>query len=231
MPSLGLQALPLHALPWRGRPLLAHAPVEYSLDLPPGAAPAPRPGRAVVVGDPAGDLDAARVEAERVTAGLRTRGLEVDAWIGRRPARRSAPRSRELSTSTSPDTARSRASSGGRARSAWPRNTTLTIADILALRQVPRTALLLSCSAGVTRPDPRARGISLAGAFLPAGSQAVVAPTTVIASVVARHFAEALLAEKAPTSELSAIYRSAMLRLFAAQELTVSWQALRVWVP
>jgi len=34
LPSFGRQSLPFHALPWRGQPLLMHADVETSLDLP-----------------------------------------------------------------------------------------------------------------------------------------------------------------------------------------------------
>src|SRR5262249_46077623 len=62
----------VHALPWRGAPLMARIPVEYSLGTD-GRARAPRDhaiGPSLVVGDPNGHLPAASAEAQNVARAL-----------------------------------------------------------------------------------------------------------------------------------------------------------------
>ena len=95
-----LRSLDVHALPWRGAPLLAHASVEYALDLdtagrPPGDGDALR---ALLVADPAGDLPAARAEADVVESALARGGWSIERLQGRRAG---GPAVRDALTSAS----------------------------------------------------------------------------------------------------------------------------------
>ncbi len=89
LPYGPVRGLDVHALPWRGRPLLAHAAVVYGLDLPAAPGSSARPAepptpptlrRALVVSDPRGDLPGARTEADTVEfeLPLKTLGNALD---------------------------------------------------------------------------------------------------------------------------------------------------------
>lgn len=232
LPSVGLHALPFHALLWRDRPLLVHLPVEYSLDLPPGSS-RPEPARhALLVGDPVGDLDGARSEVNSVSDRLRARGLEVTELVGRAatgPALRSLlPLVDHFHYAGHSATA---GAFGWRSTLRLADDTTLNIADILALDRVPRTATLLSCSAGGVRPDPRSQGVTLTAAFLLAGSEAVIAPSIDIDATGAQDIAEALQPVATGAVDVPASYRAGMLRLLTRTGPSPTWQALRLWVP
>jgi hypothetical protein len=231
LPSLGLQVLPFHALPWRGQPLLFHAEVEYSLDLPPRSGVPRDPRDALVVGDPSGDLAGARIEAEAVGAHLTAQGLSVTMLVGRAadgPTVRAAlPAVDHLHYAGHSTTAGER---GWESVLQLASATTLTIPDILALEDVPRTVSLLSCSAGVAPPEPRSQGMTLTGAFLTAGSEAVVASSTPLRSSDAASFAAELYGAERTLVDFPARYRLAMLRL-QGNLAPATWQALRLWVP
>lgn len=231
LPSPGLQVLPFHALPWRGRPLLAHAAVEYSLDLPPRSEERRGGGVALVVGDPKGDLAGARVEAEAIGAGLKARGFAVTTLLGRAadgPSVRAALLTADhLHYAGHSETAGER---GWESALRLAGSTTLTIADILALERVPRTVSLLSCSAGNVPSEPRAQGVTLAGAFLIAGSDAVIAPSTALHSGDAAAIAAELERSADAADDFPALYRIVMLSLVEVLAPS-TWQALRLWVP
>ena len=237
LPSFGLQALPFHAFPWRGQPLLAHAAVAYSLDLPvcEGRRPVNSEGRIQVVGDPLGDLAGARNEAEAIVSLLGASGLDVSALIGPSatgPAVRAA-----LSQARHFHYAGHSASAGPFGWASMLRlahDTNLSIADIVALERVPRTVILLSCEAGYVSRDPRAQGISLAAAFVFAGSEAVLAMATPLDEDEALLLASAFKGDVADGAALSMMYRTGLLHLRHPREGTLSdaaWQGLRLWVP
>ncbi|HVJ94638.1 MAG TPA: hypothetical protein VM580_32855, partial [Labilithrix sp.] len=74
-------SIPVHVLPWGGRPLAEWVPVVYGLDLPrrdvsPGTG-------TVIVADPTGDLPAARAEAGRVVELVRARGVSPRLFFQR----------------------------------------------------------------------------------------------------------------------------------------------------
>lgn len=234
LPSFGVQTLPFHALPWRGRPLLAHAAVEYSLDLPgDGGGSSEAVRDALVVGDPRGDLDGARREAEVVGAHLRSRGVETTDLIGLSAAVGPAVRAALASVDHFHYAGHSAVASelGWLSRLELADGTALTIADILALVRVPRTVTLLSCSAGAMRTDPRAQGITLAGAFLLAGSAAVVASSIELRSDEASIVASELYGNAEMNADFKSTYRIAMLRLLEKDITPATWQSLRLWAP
>lgn len=234
LPSFGLQALPFHAFPWRGRPLLAHAEVVYSLDLPvrAGRRPADSGGRVLVVGDPLGDLEGARTEAEAIVSLLGTSGLDVSTLIG--PSAAGPAVRADLSRARHFHYAGHSASAGPFGWASTLRlahDTSLSIADIVALERVPRTVVLLSCEAGYVSRDPRAQGISLAAAFVFAGSEAVLAMATPVDEDEAPLLAAAFQGEVADGAALSMMYRTGLLRLPEGTLSQAAWQGLRLWVP
>lgn len=231
LPSFGVQALPFHALPWRGRPLLVHAEVVYSLDLPIRSGYDPVEG-ALVVGDPLGDLAGARREVEAVRAAHVASGVEVVALIGPQatgPAiRRLLPQVHHLYYAGHSTTA---GAFGWDSTLRLAQDTSLTVADIIALEHVPQTVVLLSCRGGHVSQDSRSQGVSLAAAFLFAGSEAVIAMSTPIDEAEAPLLASSFHAPPTNPAALAVIYRTNMLRLLGTTVSDAAWQGLRLWVP
>jgi len=62
----------------------------------------------------------------------------------------------------------------------------LTLGDLLSLRQAPAWVVLSSCDAGRSSEQAPGEGIGLAHAFLLAGSQAVIAATRKVPDSIAR---------------------------------------------
>ncbi|MFZ6181247.1 CHAT domain-containing protein [Nannocystis pusilla] len=234
LPSFGVQALPFHALPWHGEPLLAHAPVAYGLDLPVrdrGRVKAAQDS-ILIVGDPLGDLGGARRETEELQASIRAPGAEIRSLVGRR-ATGSAVRA-YLPRAAHFHYAGHSASAGAFGWGSTLRlaqDTSLTVTDIIALDQVPSTVVLLSCDAGHVSRDSRAQGISLAAAFAFAGSEAVIAMSTPVDATEAPRLAAALHDPFANASELAVTYRTELLRLRQKSLSDTPWQGLRLWVP
>lgn len=234
LPSFGVQALPFHALPWRGQPLLAHAEVAYSLDLPDlgerrtGTAE----DRVLLVADPLGDLDGARRESAQLQASMSNSGVEVLSLTGQRatgPAVRAS-----LSKAGHFHYAGHSASAGAFGWASTLRlaeDTSLSVADIVALDQVPATVVLVSCDAGHASRDPRAQSISLAAAFVFSGSDAVIAMSVPIDANEAPRLASVFHGRLADASSLAMMYRKGLLRLRGESLSDTAWQGLRLWVP
>jgi hypothetical protein len=235
LPSFGMQALPFHALPWNDGPLLAHTAVEYSLDLPLVQAPrGVQPRSALVIGDPQGDLEGARQEADDVTDALRKRGMVTQRLVGRAAeglgVRAWLPQVDHLHYAGHSESA---GRFGWRGLLRLSQGTALTIADIIALDRVPGTVSLLSCDGGVVNGDPRGQTMALATAFLFAGSHAVLASTIRLPAADAPAIAAALYdsAEGAMGLDLRSAYRAALLGPLARTLAPSTWQSLRLWVP
>lgn len=235
LPSFGLELLPFHALPWRGRPLLHHAAVEHAVDLPGATVPElAGPARALVVGDPQGDLADARVEAETVADVLEQRDIEVEILLG--PAasgmavRDALVRADLLHYAGHAATA---GSFGWESTLDLAAHGRLEIGDLFVLDHVPAQVVLTACRSAARASGPRERGTSLAEAFVLAGSRAVVAASidldaTEVSSLGA-------LVHRDPghtgTRTLADAYRDAMLRWHDTTGITPTWEALRLWVP
>jgi tetratricopeptide (TPR) repeat protein len=192
-----LWSIDFHALPFEGRPLSAHLPVSYALDVCCGT-PA-RAGALLVVADPRGDLPAARDEGRTAAALLASAGPVT------------------LLQGADSDYPRVRAALEG----AWlfhyaghgehvgvegygsvlplGRQTRLSLGDILALGQVPRRVVLSACEAARVSEEG---GISLAHAFIAAGSDEVIAAPRPVSDRGARTLSLALYAT-APTAAMS----------------------------
>jgi tetratricopeptide (TPR) repeat protein len=185
----------LHALPFQGEPLLAGRAVVYPLDLP-GAPPAARAQgarpTALVVADPRNNLGRARREAELVAERLAPRWA-VQTLLGdaaQKGAVLEALAVAELfhfgghgvfAGATGWESTLSLADEGA-----------LSLGDVLTLPHVPTHVVLSACETGRSPGAARVADISLAGAFLLAGTEAVVAAARPVADDLAVAIAAAL---------------------------------------
>ena len=173
-----LAGVDVHALPWRGAPLLAHMSVEYPADLP-GATESPAGGsrerpRALVVSDTRDDLPQARGEAAAVSVALAPR------WDARRLEGKDATRAAVLSQLETADLFHFASHASFDGSRGWDsalhlaHGTVLRTGDILALPRAPRIVVLSACESGRTAAG-RVVDMSLAHAFIAAGSHVVIA--------------------------------------------------------
>lgn len=226
-----LDRLDVHALPWRGRPLLAHAPLVYAADLSPREArPADEASAlAVVVGDPRGDLPAARGEAETVAAALAGAGLRVEK-LERAAATHAAVRD----ALERPETRLFHYAGHGvfEGRDGWEsglplaRGGWLTIGDITALLRVPEQVVLSGCETARTAETARAAGLGLAQAFLVAGADQVVAATRKVDDRLAARILARLYEDDAG-GDLADALRRAQLAEIEANPAS-DWASFRV---
>ncbi len=178
-----LQDVDVHALPWNGDVVLAALPVVYSLDLTAPASPR-TPRRALVVGDPRGDLPAARREAEHTAALLTEHGYTRVESLQQHEATLAALQGRLEDI----DLLHVAGHSVRAGRFGWDSallladDGRLTLGDVLALPEAPTWVVLSGCDSaralgpsGGREDGARTAGLGLAQAFLVAGSSAVVA--------------------------------------------------------
>jgi tetratricopeptide (TPR) repeat protein len=235
--SGSLRAVDFHALPWRGEPLVERVAVAYGLDLParPEAqvqAADDRSGRALVVGDPGGDLLAARAEAEAATRALRDGGWVVDAKL-RRDARgdvvRSALAGAELlhyaghGVFSGPD--------GWESALPLADAAALSVGDLLALPRVPRLVVLAGCETGKSGDAKSAAGLGLAQSLLVAGAEEVLASGRRVDDAMTARVMALVYARPLGAGEVDLVQRlaEAQRALWRSPEM-VGWQDLRVIV-
>lgn len=222
--------VPVHALPFRGEPLLAHVRVVYPLDL--GAPLASTGGGGVlIVSDPSGDLAGAHAEGDELAKllGARAGVTHLDGVRAAAPAVRSAMAAVDVFHYAG------HASFGGRdgidSALRLADAARVEIGDIFSLPHAPTRVVLDACEAG--RADPRAQGIGfgLAQAFVASGSAIVIAPTRPVPDRVGVHLARALYPAfvEADVSAATAIAHAALRDL--ARSALPDWDAFRIFVP
>jgi hypothetical protein len=219
----------IHALPFDGAPLLAGRPVTWAVDLPGLDAPASQPPLALIVGDPRGDLPAARREVRSVESALAAagRGWQLERRDGDRArdaeVRRLLARAdlfhfaghAEFTGHGGWDSALPLADSAG-----------LTVADILALDRAPRWAVLSGCDTG--RSSRRAgESLGLAQAFLSRGAHAVVATTRPVADRTSAALVEAFYRNWSSGVTAATALQRAQLSLRSA-DAAADWAAFRL---
>jgi tetratricopeptide (TPR) repeat protein len=225
------RAVDVHALPWRGAPLIEHVPVEYSLGL--GDPIRAAAGHVVVVGDPTGDLPGALAEARAVAATLEGRKKPLRVLV------RDDATSRAVTDHLRGAEQLHYAGHGVFAgeegwESALPlaAGGRLTIGDILALAPAPGSVVLTGCEAA--RSVGEAEGLGLAQAFIVAGSSDVVAPVRrvpdALAETVAVKLHESLGPELVGQPRLAPPMRRAVLAVRKGDPSS-DWAAFRVLVP
>lgn len=182
-----LRAIDLHALPWRGRPLIRSKQVSYALDLAARDRPQER-GPALIVGDATEDLPFAAREAREVEQLLAGRGLEVELRIGA-AATLKAVRA-QLSSASVFHYAGHGAFDGTSGFESALRlaDGPLSLGDVLALTGAPDQVVLSGCETGKSG-EAGAESWGLAQAFVVGGASAVVATTRRVEDTLSRRFA------------------------------------------
>ena len=203
LPYGAMRSVDVHALPFRGRPLLAYAPVVYGLDLPPSPVTPPAVGpevgpaeplqRALIVSDPRGDLPGARGEADAVQTALggwRITRLEAEAASG--PAVREALG--QVNLFHYAGHGRFGGVSGWESALPLAGESLLSVHDILALPSVPADVVLSGCETARQAEAAPLEEVGLAQAFLAAGARTAIAATRPVDDLLARELASALYA-------------------------------------
>ncbi|MFT3766688.1 MAG: CHAT domain-containing protein [Minicystis sp.] len=220
----------LHAAPLDGRPLVAHLPVAYTLDLPPLEAP-PRPASpvALIVADPSRDLPAVRTTLAPLRAALEGQGMRVAVLDGD-----AATRAAFRAAVTQPDVRvlhyaghASFAGQDGLDAALALADGPFSVRDILALDRVPPHAILLGCSSAGT--DPGADSLGLAQAFLVKGTLSAIAARVDLDAAVVERLGARLAADLDPSPDLPAALARAQAAL-AADSPALRWSVLRALV-
>lgn len=169
--------LAVHALRWRGEPLIAHSPVVYSADLGVMSEP-PSPGvRGLVVFDPRGDLAQAREEGRGIM-----HSWTAKPWLAMRELSGiEATRQAVVTELGQVDLfhyaghGRFGGPGGWESGLALAGRSSLEVGQVLSLPAVPRVVVMAACDGG-KQPDRQVtQSLSIANAFLTAGSRVVVA--------------------------------------------------------
>jgi hypothetical protein len=226
-----LRAVDFHALPFDGAALLAAKPVVYALDLPaPPPAARSRAARALVVGDPAGDLPGARTEARRVSTALAAGPPAGTVELLLDSAATGAAVRGGLSRSAVFHYAGHAVAAGWDSSLPLAAGGRLTVDDVLALRRPPAWVVLSGCATGATPEDSAVESMGLAHAFLSAGAESVIAavrplPDREAAALVAAFYAELPRAG----SPGEALRRAQLAR--RGKDRSTAWASFRAFVP
>jgi hypothetical protein len=221
------QHVDVHALPWRGRPLVAHAVVVYGLDAGTSTRAAAGLG-AAVVGDPLGDLPSARDEASEVAVQLRQLGAEVEVLSGVAASRARLERLLDrVDHLHYAGHGRFDGALGLDSHLPLSGGTVLSVGDVLLRARVPRRLVLSSCDSARTASLGGVQ-LGLAQAFVLAGAHEVVAATRPVPDALARRLAAALYARSEEPLALS-LQRAQLALLHESPR--EDWAAFRVYVP
>lgn len=225
-------ALDLHAAPWRGAPLAWQRPVAFTASaLAGGARPARAgPRSALVVADPGEDLPGARDEARAVAAAL------SPAWSVARLEGDEADQ-RGVSSGLAgvellhfAGHGRFDAASTWESRLVLAGSSYLSIGDIVTLPGAPRFVVLSGCETGKAAAVRHAVDMSLAAAFLAAGSEAVIAVARPVRDDLASALSAALYAPAGEPGWDPVAALPAALAKVAAASPEADWSAYRAWV-
>ena len=206
LPYGPVRGLDVHALPFRGAPLIAHAAVVYGLDLPPvNKSFANR--RALLVADPRGDLRGARVEADAVEARLKGWTLtRLDGEAATGAAVRAALTTADLFHYAGHG--RFAGAMGWDSALPLAADARLGVDDILALPHVPAQVVLSGCETARQAADAPLEAVGLAQAFMVAGAESAIAATRPVDDTLARDLAADLYLHAGAESAEDALRRA-----------------------
>lgn len=230
LPYGPLRRVDLHALPFDSDVLLAAKPVAYALDLPASPAAALQGARALVVGDPQGNLPGARSEAGQVEAELQAGrpSPEVRVLLGRQAT---GPAVRPLLAASGLFHYAGHAVFAG-----WDSHLPLaaggrlTVDDVLALPRSPARVVLSGCETGASSEESAVESIGLAHAFLAAGSTTVIAAVRPVADRESAALMQSFYAELPRSASTVEALRRAQLTL-RQKGASSAWQSFRAFVP
>ncbi|MGB1275097.1 MAG: CHAT domain-containing protein, partial [Nannocystaceae bacterium] len=108
---------------------------------------------------------------------------------------------------------------------------TLSVGDILMLPSVPQVVVLSGCETGLTDSRTLSGGMSVAWAFVAAGSQSVIAAASEIDDDLAAAISSKLYSGGDETGfDGPSALRRAQLAI-RAQDPAAAWHVFRAWVP
>ncbi|MBV1857753.1 MAG: CHAT domain-containing protein, partial [Nannocystaceae bacterium] len=209
---------PFASLPWRGSPLLEHVPISLSLDLATPLSEAPTHRNALVVGDPNGDLEQARLEAVAIATALHAEGWQVTTLQGQAATvDRLRTAVGEVSLLHFAGHAREAGIHGWESRVQLGAGGRLDARDILGLDATPQVAILPACEVVATSQGSLGGGMSVARSLLLSGTEVVVGGTHKLDDGIARSVSEALYAAGVPTTaeEATRSLHGALLKVAA----------------
>ena len=220
------QSVDVHALLFRGEPLVARAAVVFALDLPPLArSPAPRSG-ALVVANPEEDLPETEREAARARDRLRSSMSVVE--LSGRAATKAAFVADVAAASWLHFAGHGRYAAGWDSGLRMADGVMFTVRDVLALPRVPDHVVLSGCETARSAPT-RALDLGLPEAFVVRGAGEVVAAIRPVADATAADLVGSLYAS-APPGGLAAALASAQRAAWEGGGRG-DWAAYRVIVP
>jgi tetratricopeptide (TPR) repeat protein len=227
-----LRNVDFHALDLDGKPLIAHKPVVYAVDAPPRAAHHTATSRALVVGDPRGDLGSARKEAQVVSETLRAKGWTVRESLGTAAtleAVRAAIASPDLQLLHYAGHGVFEGHDGWESGLPLASGSWLTIGDVLALPRVPPRVVLSGCETakGASSSAP---ALGIAQSFVAAGAREVVAATRPVDDTLAAQVVSRVMASLDASVDLATALARAQADL-AEEKPGTDWATFRVLVP
>ena len=227
-----LRSVDFHALDFDGKPLIAHKPVVYAVDAPPRAAQETATLRALVVGDPRGDLGSARKEAQVVAESLRAKGWTVRESLGTAAtleAVRTAIASPDLRLLHYAGHGVFEGHDGWESGLPLASGSWLTIGDVLALPRVPPQVVLSGCETakGASSSAP---ALGIAQSFVAAGAREVVAATRPVDDALAAQVVSRVMASLDASADLGTALARAQAEL-AREKPGTDWATFRVLVP
>jgi CHAT domain-containing protein len=229
MPTGLLRTIDFHGLVWDGAPLVERMTVVYSLDQQ-RSAPQPSSHRALLVSDPAGDLDGAKDESHRLATALRQTGRwQVRVLDG---LQTNGPRLLDALGDADffhyAGHGKFGADEGWGSALLLSEGASITVADLLVMPRAPAQVVLFACEGARSPEHQVVEGLGIAQAFVLAGSREVVAPTRPIDDRFAAEFGRQLAAAFANDAmqDLATALRSVQAA-YARADSTEDWTAFR----
>ena len=232
LPYGNLRRVDFHALSYGAAVLLVEKNIVYGLDLP--AAPAEpekaSPRRAFVASDPSGDLPGAREESRLVERALVEAPVPWEVGQVSGPAVTGDVLREELpgvdlfhyaghATFAGLEGWESALPLAGGAR--------FEIGDVLTLPRVPQWVVLSGCETGRTAGETAGEAVSLAHAFLLAGSRAALAATRPVEDEIAREIFSDFYRRWTHGEKASEALRAAQLAL-RDRDPSADWSSFRI---
>lgn len=239
--SGALLAVDLHALPWRGRPLLARRVVAYALDLPRSGRPPTSGARDVLaVVDPDRDLVHLSEEMEQVLSAWDREGAPpVVVDEGEDPdgllSSLSGARVFHFAGHGARPEDRGMAADNWLTALRFSEGRALAVHDVLTLDRAPDRVFLSACSTGATDPSTLTGGMSVARALAVRGSEVVIAASRPVGDEPALLLAMEIY--RGPESVLEALSPAGLRRAQAVLlgerdcEASPDICAYRAWTP
>lgn len=216
-----------------GEVVLERLDVAYAIDRPAKQIAEPPKAaltRALVVADPRSNLEHAQAEVEMVEQALGERGFAVETLRGAGAS--GATLRRSLAGTDLLHYAGHGLSDGttGVGSVLLLAGSTLSIGDILMLPWVPTSVVLSGCETGLTDNRTLSGGMSVAWAFVAAGSQSVIAASTEIDDDLGAAISSQLYSGRATSFDGPTALRTAQLAIRADAPAS-DWYVFRAWVP